>query len=109
MPDNEMTGSDRKHFSQYVTKLSDATLEQMANQLMDENPDSEELELITDEIELRQIRARERHYTLEQVADKITRLLHPEFSREQHDAQVKRTLAVLEDHVEKLLEGNEEE
>lgn len=84
--------------SRYLAILSEETLVQMAEQLMQEDPDSTTLEQITDELELRQIRAERPLISLEQAADKLTRLIHPEFTPDEHAAQVQRTLAVLRRH-----------
>ena len=84
--------------SRYLATLPKETLVQMAEQLMQEDPDSAYLEQITDELELRHIRAERPLISLEEAADKLTRLIHPEFTPEEHAAQVQRTLAVLRRH-----------
>lgn len=102
MTDAQMSDSDRKNFSRYVATLPDVTLEQMANQPMDEDPGSEELELITDEIELRQIRATMPILPLRVVLIELTQEFRPDLSPDELLAAVEASLELLEYTVARL-------
>lgn len=102
MTDQVMSDSSRMSFSRYITTLTDSTLEQMANQLMEEDPNSEELELITDEIELRQIRATGPIRPLKVVIVELTQELRPDLPPTELQAAVEASLELLEYTVARL-------